>query len=63
MHKYYVLVHFKALSSKGRKRISAFIIETSIEIDYSRYMEASVFGIITIFVFNVLKYIANEHHA
>jgi hypothetical protein len=63
VHNYYGLVCIKAHSSGGRKRISSFIIETSIEFNYNRYTETSVFGIITVFEFNVLKYIANERRA
>jgi len=60
VHQYYGLVCIKANSFAGRKRICSFIIETSIEFNYNRYMETSVFGIITVFEFSVLKYIANE---
>jgi len=63
VHKYYGLVCIKAHSFVRRKRICSFIIETFIEFNYNRYMEASVFGIITMFEFNVLNYIANERHA
>jgi hypothetical protein len=60
VHKYYGLVCIKAHCSGGRKRICSFIIETFIEFNYNRYTEVSVFGIITVFEFNVLKYIAKE---
>jgi hypothetical protein len=63
VHKYYGLVCIKAHSFVRRKRICSYIIEAFIEFNCNLYMEASVFGIITMFEFNVLKYVANKRHA
>jgi len=63
VHIYYGPVCIKTQSSGGGKLIFSLIIEISIEFKYNRYTEASDFGIITVFDFNVLKYITNARHA